>query len=101
MPPSQASILKTDMPNATKMRSMEAEEDIEVIEEEKMVTEETSLHGVANPTEAAKHVHLLDQALENMDAKIKLEDQRCNEGGNRALQGNHHEGGTPSSGSKC
>ena len=70
--PPQASILKTDMPKATNKRSMEAEEDVEAIEKEEMVAKEMSLHGVANPMEAAKHVCLLDQTLENMDAKIKL-----------------------------
>ena len=72
MPPPQASILNADMPKAANKRPMEAEEDMEIVEEEEMVTEETSLHGVSNPMEGAKHVRMLDQGLENMDPRIKL-----------------------------
>ena len=57
------------MPKASSKQPMD---DIEIIEEEEETEiEEASLQRVTNLLEAAKHVCMLNQALENMNARIQ------------------------------
>ena len=54
----------------TETRSVPEEDIIEIKNEPQ---EDTVGHGVVNPIEARHHVQLLDEAMQALEAKVKLE----------------------------